>query len=74
MKEILYLGKEVKNSRGTVATTDQFIKAKPKVMHSFMRALLKSLRLVKQNRESRWTPVDEILRVNQVWRPGRTTA
>jgi ABC-type nitrate/sulfonate/bicarbonate transport system substrate-binding protein len=51
MKEVLYLGKEVKNSWGTVATNDQFIKDKPKVMHGFMRALLKALRLVKQNRE-----------------------
>lgn len=51
MKEVLYLGKEVKNSWGTVATNDQFIKEKPKVMHGFMRALLKALRLVKQNRE-----------------------
>jgi|SRR5499425_3253711 ABC-type nitrate/sulfonate/bicarbonate transport system substrate-binding protein len=51
MKEILYLGKEVKNSWGTVATNDQFIKTKPKLMHGFMRALLKALRLVKQNRE-----------------------
>ena len=51
MKEILYLGKEVKNSWGTIATNDQFIKEKPKVMHGFMRALLKALRLVKQNRE-----------------------
>jgi ABC-type nitrate/sulfonate/bicarbonate transport system substrate-binding protein len=47
----MYLGKEVKNSWGTVATNDQFIKQKPKVMHGFMRALLKALRLVKQNRE-----------------------
>lgn len=52
MKEILYLGKEVKNSWGTVATNDQFIKDKPKVMHGFMRALLKALRLVRQNREA----------------------
>jgi ABC-type nitrate/sulfonate/bicarbonate transport system substrate-binding protein len=51
MKEILYLGKEVKNSWGTIATNDQFIKTKPKLMHGFMRALLKALRLVKQNRE-----------------------
>ena len=51
MKEIMYLGKEVKNSWGTVATNDQFIKEKPKLMHGFMRALLKALRLVKQNRE-----------------------
>ena len=42
---------EVKNSRGTVATNDQFIKTKPKLMRGFMRALLKALRLVKQNRE-----------------------
>jgi ABC-type nitrate/sulfonate/bicarbonate transport system substrate-binding protein len=51
MKEILYLGKEVKNSWGTIATNDQFIKTKPKLMQGFTRALLKALRLVKQNRE-----------------------
>jgi ABC-type nitrate/sulfonate/bicarbonate transport system substrate-binding protein len=51
MKEILYLGKEVKNSWGTIATNDQFIKTKPKLMHGFMRGLLKALRLVRQNRE-----------------------
>jgi ABC-type nitrate/sulfonate/bicarbonate transport system substrate-binding protein len=51
MKEILYLGKEVKNSWGTVATNDQFIKQKPKLMHGFMRAVLKALRLIKHNRE-----------------------
>ena len=52
MKEILYLGKEVKNSWGTIATNDQFIKEKPRVMHGFMRALVKALRLVKQNRQA----------------------
>jgi ABC-type nitrate/sulfonate/bicarbonate transport system substrate-binding protein len=52
MKELLYLGKEVKNSWGTVATNDKFIKERPKVMHGFMRAALKALRLVKQNREA----------------------
>lgn len=51
MKEILYLGKEVKNSWGTIATNDQFIKTKPKLMQGFTRALLKALRLVKHNRE-----------------------
>ena len=52
MKEVLYLGKEVKNSWGTVATNDRFIKEKPKQMHGFMRALLKALRLVRSNREA----------------------
>jgi len=51
LKEILYLGKEVKNSWGTIATNDTFIKSKPKLMYGFTRALLKALRLVKQNRE-----------------------
>lgn len=51
MKEIMYLGKEVKNSWGTVATNDRFIKEQPKVMLGVMRALVKALRLVRQNRE-----------------------
>src|SRR5919106_928741 len=63
MKEILYLGKEVKNSWGTVATNDQFIKEKPKVMHGFMRALLKALRLVKQNRE---VAMDAMMKFSQL--------
>jgi hypothetical protein len=40
MKEILYLGKEVKNSRDTVATMIHS-KDRPKLMRGFMRALLK---------------------------------
>lgn len=51
MKEILYLGKEVKNSWGTIATSDQFLKAKPRLMLGFTRATLKALRLIRQNRE-----------------------
>lgn len=51
MKEIMYLGNEVKNSWGTVATTDRFIQEKPKVMAGFMRAVLKALRVVKEDRE-----------------------
>src|SRR4026207_946793 len=43
MKEILYLGNEVKNSWGTIATNDTFIKNKPKLMYGFTRALLKAL-------------------------------
>jgi NitT/TauT family transport system substrate-binding protein len=65
MKEIMYLGKEVKNSWGTVATNDQFIKEKPKLMHGFMRALLKALRLVKQNRE---VAIDAIVKFSELKR------
>ncbi len=63
MKEVLYLGKEVKNSWGTVATNDQFIKEKPKLMHGFMRALLKALRLVRQNRE---VAMDTMMKFSQL--------
>ncbi|MGB7950420.1 MAG: ABC transporter substrate-binding protein [Candidatus Binatia bacterium] len=65
MKELMYLGKEVKNSWGTVATSDRFIKDKPKVMAGFMRATLKALRLVKQNRE---VAVDAIVKFSELKR------
>jgi ABC-type nitrate/sulfonate/bicarbonate transport system substrate-binding protein len=51
MHEMFFMGNEVKNSWGTIATNDPFIKTKPKLMQGFTRALLKALRLVKQNRE-----------------------
>ena len=65
MKELMYLGKEVKNSWGTVATTDRFIKDQPKLMAGFMRATLKALRLVKHNREA---AVDAIVRFSELKR------
>ncbi|HET8562375.1 MAG TPA: ABC transporter substrate-binding protein [Candidatus Binatia bacterium] len=65
MKELMYLGKEVKNSWGTVATTDRFIKEQPKLMAGFMRATLKALRFVKHNREA---AVDAIVKFSEVKR------
>jgi len=65
MKELMYLGKEVKNSWGTVATTEQFIKEQPKLMAGFMRAALKALRLVRQNRE---VAVDAIVKFSELKR------
>jgi ABC-type nitrate/sulfonate/bicarbonate transport system substrate-binding protein len=55
----------VKNSRGTVTTNDQFIKTKPKLMHGFMRALLKALRLVKQNREMAMDAIMKFLELDR---------
>ena len=52
MKELMFIGKEVKNSWGTFATSDRFIKDQPKLMAGFARASLKGLRLVRQDRES----------------------
>jgi len=50
MKELMYLGNEVKNSWGTTASSDKFIKEQPKLLAGFMRATLKALRLIKRDR------------------------
>ena len=52
MKEVLYFGNEVKNSWGTVATSDRFIKEQPKLMAGFMRAILKAVRFMRKDREA----------------------
>ena len=51
MKDLMFIGKEVKNSWGTFATSDRFLKEQPKLMAGFARAVLKGLRIVRQDRE-----------------------
>ena len=51
MKELLYFGNEVKNSWGTVATSDRFIKEQPKLMAGFMKAVLKAAAFMRKDRE-----------------------
>jgi ABC-type nitrate/sulfonate/bicarbonate transport system substrate-binding protein len=57
MKELMFMGKEVKNSWGTFATSDRFIKEQPKLMAAFARAVLKGLRVARQDREGTITSV-----------------
>lgn len=52
MKEMMYLGKELKNSWGTIATSDKFLKEQPKVMLGFARAIIKAIRHFRQDREA----------------------
>lgn len=52
MKELIYFGNEVKNSWGTVATSDKFLKEQPKLAGGFMRATLKGLRHLRRDREA----------------------
>lgn len=52
MKEILFFGTAVKNSWGTFATSDRFIKEQPPAMAGFARAVLKGLRLARRDREN----------------------
>ncbi len=51
MKELFYYGNEVKNSWGTLATSDRLIKEKPNLVAGFIKAALKALRLIRQDRE-----------------------
>jgi NitT/TauT family transport system substrate-binding protein len=52
MKEFFYFGNEVKNSWGTTATTDRLIKEQPKLVAGFVKAALKALHLIRQDREA----------------------
>jgi ABC-type nitrate/sulfonate/bicarbonate transport system substrate-binding protein len=52
MRELLFFGNEVKNSWATLATSDRFIKDQPKQVTGFIRAALKALRLICQDRDA----------------------
>jgi ABC-type nitrate/sulfonate/bicarbonate transport system substrate-binding protein len=51
MRELFFMGNEVKNSWGTLATTDKLIKENPKLVGGFVRATLKALRYIRQDKE-----------------------
>ncbi len=51
MHEMFFFGNEVKNSWGTLATTDRLIKENPKMALAFVRATLKALRYIRQDKE-----------------------
>jgi len=50
MKDIMFFGKEVKNSWGTFATSDRFLKEQPKQLAGFVRAVIKGLKVARQDR------------------------
>jgi len=51
MREMFFFGNEVKNSWGTLATTDKLIKENPKMVAGFVRATIKALRYIRQDKE-----------------------
>src|SRR4249919_2108766 len=51
MREMFFMGNEVKNSWGTLATPDKLIKENPKMVGGFVRATIKALRYVRQDKE-----------------------
>jgi ABC-type nitrate/sulfonate/bicarbonate transport system substrate-binding protein len=51
MREMFFFGNEVKNSWGTLATTDKLIKEQPKMVAGFVRASLKALRYLRKDKD-----------------------
>ena len=51
MREMFFMGNEVKNSWGMLATTDKLIKENPKMVGGFVRATIKALRYLRQEKE-----------------------
>jgi NitT/TauT family transport system substrate-binding protein len=66
MRELVYFGNEVKNSWGTLASTERFIREQPKRLAGFLRATLKALRLIRQDRES---TVAAVMKFSGIERP-----
>ena len=69
MRELFFMGNEVKNSWGTLATTDKLIKENPKMVAGFVRATLKALRYIRQDKEG---TIAAMLKFSNVSRPQAT--
>jgi NitT/TauT family transport system substrate-binding protein len=65
MREMFFMGNEVKNSWGTLATTDKLIKENPKMVAGFVRATIKALRYVRQDKEG---TISALLKFSKVTR------
>lgn len=52
LRELSFIGNEVKNSWGTMATTDQLIQEKPKLVAGMIKASLKALRFIRSQRDA----------------------
>jgi NitT/TauT family transport system substrate-binding protein len=65
MRDLVFIGKEVKNSWGTFATSDRFIKEQPKQMAGFARAVLKGLRIARQDREGTIAAVSKFSEIDR---------
>ena len=69
MREMFFMGNEVKNSWGTLATTDKLIKENPKMIGGFVRATIKALRYMRQDKAG---TIAAMLKFANVSRPQAT--
>ena len=69
MREMFFMGNELKNSWGTLATTDKLIKENPKMVGGFVRATIKALRYIRQDKEN---TISALLKFSKVTRQQAT--
>lgn len=63
MKELFFLGNEVKNSWGTLATSERIMHDERKLVSGFLKATLKSLKFIRHNRNA---TIAAIMKFSQV--------
>lgn len=64
MRDLLFVGKAVKNSWGTFATSEKFLKEQPKQLAGFVRAVVKGLRVARTERESTIAAITKFSELN----------
>jgi len=64
MKELFFLGNEVKNSWGTLATSDRLLQEDRKLALGFLKATLKSLRFIRHNRSAAVAAIGKFSRID----------
>ena len=65
MREQFFLGREVKNSWGTLATSERTIQENPRQVAAVLKATLKALRLLRQSRDTATRAMQRFARVDR---------
>jgi len=66
MRDLLFVGKAVKNSWGTFATSEKFLKEQPKQLAGFVRAVVKGLRVARTEREATIAAITKFSELDRV--------
>lgn len=67
MREQFFLGREVKNSWGTLATSERIIQENYRQVHGVLKAAVKALRLMRQSREVTIRAMQKFARVDAAY-------
>lgn len=67
MREQVFLGREVKNSWGTLATSERILQEHPRQVFGVLKAAVKSLRLLRQSRDLATRAMQKFARVDAAY-------